>query len=423
VRRRILAPRRLIVPVLHSLEHSMRRIALFSALLLVLAATHGEAQTGAPASANDSLFRRARRMVADGNGVAGRALVDSLLKQAPEGSAAFGDALYWRGALAQTAADAEHDYRRVIVEYPLSIYADDALLAIAELEQARGDRDGALQHLQRFVREHPVSSARGVAALAAARLAFEERDTRTGCAMISEARVSASQTDVELRNQIDYFGNRCTATEAAAVAQSTTAPAQPAAGRDSIRSVPAPTAGKPTTTVAGKGGAARPAATGKPVAKAPGKAGAKTPEKVSGETAVAEKAVAKVPDAVVEAPAEKTAPPKIIEKAADKPVEKPATKASAPPAVASMPAPKPRGIYTIQLAAYGTRPDAERLVAKLATRGVKARVSGTEKPFRVRLDFYPTRQAALDEVAALRAKSIIGFVTTEEPSAAGAQAP
>jgi cell division protein FtsN len=383
----------------------MRRIALFSGLLLVLAATHGEAQTGAPASANDSLFRRARKMVADGNGVAGRALVDSLLKQAPEGSAAYGDALYWRGALAQTAADAEHDYRRVIVEYPLSIYADDALLAIAELEQARGDRDGALQHLQRFVREHPVSSARGVAALAAARLAFEERDTRTGCAMITEARVSASQTDVELRNQIDYFGNRCTATEVATVAQSTTAPAQPAAGRDSIRSVAAPTAGKPTTAVAGKGGAARPAATAKPVAKAPGKAGAKTPEKVTGEIAVVEPAVAKAPDTVVEAPTEKAVPPKIAEKAAP------------------TPAPKPRGIYTIQLAAYGTRLDAERLVAKLATRGVKARVSGTEKPFRVRLDFYPTRQAALDEVAALRAKSIVGFVTTEEPSAAGAQAP
>ena len=90
-------------------------------------------------------------------------------ERAPEGTPAYGDALFWRGALAETAADAERDYRRVIVEYPLSPYADDALLSLAELEQARGDRAAASQHLQRFVREHPASPARARAGLAAAR--------------------------------------------------------------------------------------------------------------------------------------------------------------------------------------------------------------------------------------------------------------
>ena len=103
-------------------------------------------------------------------------IVDSLLRAAPEGTPAYGDALFWRGALAETAADAERDYRRVIVEYPLSPYSDDALLSLAELEQARGDRAAAYQHLQRFVREHPASPARARAGLAAARLAFEQRD-------------------------------------------------------------------------------------------------------------------------------------------------------------------------------------------------------------------------------------------------------
>ena len=107
---------------------------------------------------------------------------------------AYGDALYWHGALAPTAAEAERDYRRVIVEYPLAYYADDALLAIAELEQARGDRAGALMHLQRFVKEHPASPERGVAALGAARLAFEQRDAPLGCTMIAAARASASPT-------------------------------------------------------------------------------------------------------------------------------------------------------------------------------------------------------------------------------------
>ena len=78
-----------------------------------------------------------------------------------------------------------------------------------------------------------------------------------------------------------------------------------------------------------------------------------------------------------------------------------------------------QGIYTIQLAAYNTRPDAEQLVKKLEAKGVAARVSGTTKPFRVRLTFFPTRQAAQDEVAALKQRGIIGFVTTEERAPAG----
>ena len=41
-------------------------------------------------------------------------------------------------------------------------------------------------------------------------------------------------------------------------------------------------------------------------------------------------------------------------------------------------------------------------------------MSGTSKPFRVRLGLHPLRQTAVDEVAALKAKSIIGFVTDEQ---------
>ena len=264
----------------------------------------------------------------------GRALIDSVLRQSAEGTSGYGDALYWRGALAETAAEAERDYRRVIVEYPLSIYSDDALLAIAELEQARGDRAGALQHLQRFVREHPVSAARGVAALAAARLAFGQRDSRTACTMITEARASSSTSDVELRNQIDYYASRCVAPEPVA---STSVASQP------------PT--RDTTPV--QAPSKRAAANERP----------KAPSRPTPTTAYA------------------------------------------------------RWIYTIQLAAYGDRADADRLIAKLATRGVKARVSGVAKPFRVRLAFFPTRQAAQEAVASLKQKGVIGFVTTEEPAA------
>jgi cell division septation protein DedD len=67
-----------------------------------------------------------------------------------------------------------------------------------------------------------------------------------------------------------------------------------------------------------------------------------------------------------------------------------------PPSSAKAPAARSegaaRGIWTIQLAAYNYAPDAEQLVRKLARAAWKARISGDAKPFRVRLDYYDTRQ-------------------------------
>jgi hypothetical protein len=367
----------------------MRRLSFFfSSLLLACAMQSVSAQT-MTAPPNDSLFRRARRMVGEGNGAAGRAVVDSLLKRAEEGSTAYGDALFWRGALAQTAVEAESDYRRVIVEYPLSHYADDALLAIVELEQARGDRAGALAHLQRFVREHPVSAARGIAALAAARLAFDQRDTKVGCAMITEARASAASTDVELRNQIDYFGSKCVnAPTDVAVAPTASTPVIPP--RDSEATTPK----KPATTSPKKPASA--------TTKAPSTDSVAKPAKPN--NAISKPSV----DTVAKA----TKAPKTP---VTDSVVRPTTKAAAPP-TPTAPA-KAKGSYTIQLAAFGTRADAEALVKKLQAKGVMARVSGEVKPFRVRLDFYPTRQAAQEEVASLKARGIVGFVTEERAPA------
>ena len=331
------------------------------------------AQASAPSAkpANDSLFRRARKLVSEGNGAAGRALVDSLLAAAPAGTADYGNALYWHGALAQTAAEAEHDYRRVIVEFPLAYYADDALLAMAELEQARGDRASAMQHLQRFVREHPASTARGIAALGAARLAFEQRDTKTGCAMIGEARASAGAGDVELANQIGYYASRC----------------------PNLPETPSVVAAAPATPAA-SAAEASPAEPASPVAVAPVPAATEAP-------------VTAAPVAAVPVTKAAAAPAKTV-RAALRAVVTPA-----PAPVRAKPV-AAHGRFTIQLAAFNTRAEADRFIAKLRTKKLPARVSGTAKPFRVRLGFYPSRDAAAAEVSALKARGIIGFAV-EEP--------
>jgi len=339
-----------------------------------------------PRPANDSLFRRARRMVSEGNGAAGRALVDSLLAATDPSMPAYGDALYWHGALAPTAAAAEADYRRVIVEYPLAYYSGDALLAIAELEQARGDRAGAMQHLQRFVREHPENPSRGIAALGVARLAFEQQDTVLACSMLAEARRSASPTDVELRNQVQYYGSRCSAPSA-------------------VASAPAPTTGAPVKTTS-----TAPAA---PPAAAPAPARSPAPVAAPRESAKAPaKEVVKAP--VKRAPAREAAKTPVKESAKESAREAPPKRATTPARTVTR--------YTVQVAAYNTRADADALVKKLAARGVRARVSGTSKPFRVRLGLHGARKDATDELAAMRKRGIDGFVTEEEVTA-GARTP
>jgi cell division protein FtsN len=175
--------------------------------------------------------------------------------------------------------------------------------------------------------------------------------------MITEARASALSTDVELRNQIDYFGSRCTGVTTA------DAPVVPP--------VSAPV----------------------------------TPPR---DTTAAPKKMAVVPS--------KTATEKGQQIPTRAPLVRDNKGAPTPPVRDDKAG---QGIYTIQLAAYNTRADAEQLVKKLAVKEVAARVSGTTKPFRVRLAFFPTRQAAQNEVASLKERGIIGFVTTEERAPTG----
>jgi cell division septation protein DedD len=72
--------------------------------------------------------------------------------------------------------------------------------------------------------------------------------------------------------------------------------------------------------------------------------------------------------------------------------------------------------YTVQVAAYATREQADALVARLGTRGFHADVSETTTPggvrYRVRVGTYATKEAAKDVIARLSTDSgLSGFVT------------
>jgi cell division protein FtsN len=283
----------------------------------------------------------------------------------------YPQALFWRASLASNAADAESDYKHIVVDYPLAPQAADALLRLAQLELARGDRDGALAHLQRIPRDYPRSKSLARASYWTARVLFEKNDIPHACAANESALSQADSTEIELRNQIQYQGQRCPPPASVAAAS---APAVPASSPSTVPASPAVTSSAPAVTNV----SAQP-----PRLQPPVEANDVKPSIVD-------------PAKAAKIPAEK---PVAVEKSVSSPV-----------AAASSPAATATSGYSVQVAAYNHKADADKLVATLKGRGYAARVDGTVTPFRVRIGRYATENDAEDALKKLKAKHMDGFV-------------
>jgi len=189
-------------------------------------------------------------MAAEGQGDAARALVQHEIDISPAGSPHYVDALYWRAVVAATAADAERDLRRIIIEYPLSPRNEDALLRLAQLEMTRGDNDQALAHLQRLVIDHPTSPSRARASFWMARVYFDKNQAPAACRSLADAARNTSAAQVEQRNQIDFWMQRCRGVDTSAVASTTadTAAAPTASVSTSAAETAPPPPPAPATT-------------------------------------------------------------------------------------------------------------------------------------------------------------------------------
>lgn len=242
----------------------MKQLILTAVAALVVASpaiAQDESQTPPGRTiTGDSVFRRAMQLVNDGEGVAGRALLDSMVSAARPGSLEYAEALYWRATVAPSAMEAEQDYRRIILDHPLSPRIPDALLRLAQLELTRGDRDNAIRHLQQLDLQYPAIPGRARTSYWLARAYLDQNDMARGCAAVLEARTRAAPGDVELRNQIDFIAQRCPVTAVTvpvdpAAPPSATQPAAPATvtpapPRDTAPSIPTPPATTPVTTPA-----------------------------------------------------------------------------------------------------------------------------------------------------------------------------
>jgi cell division protein FtsN len=346
----------------------MFRWGLVAGALASSFATVAVAQSTRP---TDPVFVRAQALVSDGNGVAGRALIDSVLAATQPSARLYPEALFWRASLASNAADAESDYKHLVVDYPLAPQAEDALLRLAQLELARGDRDAALSHLQRIPRDYPRSKSLARASYWTARVLFEKNDIPNACAANASALSKAAADEIELRNQIQYQGQRCPS-PAASVAS-----AKPPT-LDATAPIPAVTAAASSTPTTAGGSAAKDV---KPVDTVPAKAVSPA-----------------LPASA--APAAKTEVP-----SASAPIV-PKTSAVTKTATAT----SPGSMYSVQVAAYNHKPDASKLASSLVKRGYAARVDGDTVPFRVRIGRYSTAGDAEKALAKIKAKHMSGFV-------------
>lgn len=182
---------------------------IFACAVVVGAAFLSAGRAKGQAVATDSVYINAQRLVSNGDAVAGRAIVDSMLLIAKPGTRAYAEAMFWRASLSASGQQAERDYRQIIVEYPLYNRVDEVLLRLAQIELTRGERDAALIHLHRLTNEQPQSPMRAAGSYWTARTLFEKGDLHGGCAAINEARALAATDDVELRNQIDFQAQQC----------------------------------------------------------------------------------------------------------------------------------------------------------------------------------------------------------------------
>ena len=369
----------------------MFRWAYFHGALLSCAATLAVAQT--PPRPTDPVFVRAQTLVSDGNGAAGRALIDSVIKATSPTARLYPEALFWRASLASNAADAESDYKHIVVDYPLAPQAEDALLRLAQLELARGDREGALIHLQKISRDYPRSKSLARASYWTARVLFEKNDIPKACAANANALAQAGQGEIELRNQIQYQSQRCPLPAVAAAA--------PLPGGSAMPANPAPSPPAPSTQ---NTAASQPA----PSTTAVADTAAPLKSVAVGDTVTANVTVA--PGTV--APSQRPKPPaqandtkpSIVD-----PTKSPANAGENSPTKASA-ASSPSGGYSVQVAAYNRKPEADKLVSILSNQGYEARVDGSVAPFRVRIGRYTTNREAAIALERIKANYRDAFV-------------
>ena len=355
------------------------------------AATLVLALAGVPSSASaqsDPRLVDAVRAAQEGRGDSARTIVDRLLTATPPSDTLYPQILYTQAMVAGTAGDMRRLLQRVTVEYGTSSWADDALLRLVQMDYATRNFDGAARNLERLKLDFPATPLLPQAAYWAGRTYFDTNNPSAACRWLADGMAQA-RNDVEVQNQLGYLYQRCdlradTGAQAAATdsgrADSTGRVPPGAQAASAPPGAPAPGAPPPGRLSASPSGAPSPGTP--PVGAAP--------------------SPAPVP---IQPPDVANAPPGAgnpSPSAANPPPAAAPTPSAAPPAAATAPA--GRTIYRVQIAAVATRKGAEDAARKARPLGLSVVTVQEKGLYKVRLGEYPTREAAQNAAASLKAR-------------------
>lgn len=209
--------------------------ATFAILLFTVAPTiRLSAQT-------DPRLQDAVRLAQNGRMDSARVVVGRLLATLPAADSVYPEALYTAGILAADPLSVVRHLQRVVVEFGLSPWADDALLRLTQFYFAQNDPAATVQSAERLRRDYPDSPLKARADFPAARAYFDLKDEPHGCVLIQEA-MDGATADVEFQNQVRFYAARCAGVSTAGGAP----PATPATDTTARRDSGPPAAGQPT---------------------------------------------------------------------------------------------------------------------------------------------------------------------------------
>lgn len=186
-------------------------------------------------AALDPRLQTAVSLAQSGHADSARAVVRRLLATLSPQDSIYSEVLYVQGGmLAADPQSAATSLQRVVVEYGRSSWADDALLRLAQLYEAQNDPASAIQSVERLRRDYPDSPLLPRAEFVGGRSAFDLRDETRGCAYIRDAQSGAGD-DVEFKNQVSFYSERCQAPGPSADATGADTQPRRTAGRYSVQ--------------------------------------------------------------------------------------------------------------------------------------------------------------------------------------------
>jgi hypothetical protein len=148
------------------------------------------------------------KLAHDGMSDSARSVVGRILASTAPTDSSYAEVLYTAGLLAATERDRRLAFRRVVVDYGQSPWADDALFNLAQLDYAAGSPEATVRQVEQLIRDYPESPLHAGAGLWGSRAANDRRDPATGC-RLADIGLAAVGNDVELRNQLEFQRQRC----------------------------------------------------------------------------------------------------------------------------------------------------------------------------------------------------------------------